>query len=163
MWDLQIYLFTCLFIYFWLCWVFVAAQSFLQLQRVGATLQLRWVGFLLWFAVPSLVAEQEFQGVQLPASRIQAQQMWWVGSVALEHMGSLQERIMEWVAISFSREFSQSEDETCVSCIGTLSLSHQGSPSVSFWGKVQILEERNLQNQHSSIYSLRPLIKKESL
>ena len=27
-----------LFIYFWLCWVFVAARAFLQLQRAGATL-----------------------------------------------------------------------------------------------------------------------------
>ena len=29
------------FIYFWLCWVFVAAQAFPQLRRVAATLQLR--------------------------------------------------------------------------------------------------------------------------
>ena len=26
------------FIYFWLCWIFVAVQAFLQLQGVGATL-----------------------------------------------------------------------------------------------------------------------------
>ena len=29
-----------------------------------------------------------------------------------------QARILEWVAISFSREFSQPRDQTCISCIG---------------------------------------------
>ena len=33
--------------YFWLCWVFIAARAFLQLQRVGATLQLLCAGFSL--------------------------------------------------------------------------------------------------------------------
>ena len=32
-------------IYFWLCWVFVAVKAFLQLQRVGITLQLWCTGF----------------------------------------------------------------------------------------------------------------------
>ena len=36
-----------LFIYFWLCWVFVAVQAFLQLQRAEATLWLRCTGFSL--------------------------------------------------------------------------------------------------------------------
>ena len=36
-----------LFIYFWLCWVFVSVQAFLQLQRMGATLQLQREGFSL--------------------------------------------------------------------------------------------------------------------
>ena len=31
-------LFIYLFIYFWLCWVFVSVQGFLQLRRAGATL-----------------------------------------------------------------------------------------------------------------------------
>ena len=30
-------MFICLFTYFWLCWVFIAAQALLELQRVGAT------------------------------------------------------------------------------------------------------------------------------
>ena len=41
-------------------------------------------------------------------------------------------RILEWVAISFSRESFQPRDETYVSCIGqadSLPLSHQGNPS----------------------------------
>ena len=42
--------------------------------------------------------------------------------------GILQARILEWVAISFSREFSQPRDGTWVSCRETLyPLSHQGS------------------------------------
>ena len=32
-------------IYFWLCWVFVAAQAFLQLWKVGAALQSWFLGF----------------------------------------------------------------------------------------------------------------------
>ena len=39
--------FIILFIYFSLCWVFIAAQAFLCLQRVEATLKLQWVGFSL--------------------------------------------------------------------------------------------------------------------
>ena len=40
-----IYLLIC----FWLCWVFVAAQAFLQLRWAGATPQLRCTGFSLWW------------------------------------------------------------------------------------------------------------------
>ena len=43
-----------LFIYFWLCWIFIAVQAFLWLQQMGATLQLwcshfslRWLLLLL--------------------------------------------------------------------------------------------------------------------
>ena len=47
--------------------------------------------------------------------------------------GILQARILEWVAILFSRESFQPRDQTlvsfsCVSCIGSWSLSHQGIP-----------------------------------
>ena len=38
--------------------------------------------------------------------------------------GILQARILEWVAISFSRGSSQSKDRTCVSCSGTKTLTH---------------------------------------
>ena len=34
-----LFLFFCLFIYFWLCWVFVAARGLSQLRRAGATLR----------------------------------------------------------------------------------------------------------------------------
>ena len=46
--------------------------------------------------------------------------------------GISQTRILELVAISFSRGSSQTRDRTCLSCIGrqilNLQLSHQGSP-----------------------------------
>ena len=50
--------------------------------------------------------------------------------------GILQARLLEWVAISFSRGFSQPRDQSCISCIGRwipYHLSHQGnSPSYEF-------------------------------
>ena len=48
------------FIYFWLCWVFVAAQAFLWLQQAGAPLQLQCTGFSLRGA--SLGAEHRLWG-----------------------------------------------------------------------------------------------------
>ena len=35
--------------HFWLCWVFVAAQTFLWLWRAGATLQPQGAGISLWW------------------------------------------------------------------------------------------------------------------
>ena len=49
--------------------------------------------------------------------------------------GILQARILEWVAIPFSRESSQTRDQTWVFCIGRWilwHLSHQGSPVTGF-------------------------------
>ena len=43
--------------------------------------------------------------------------------------GISQARILEWVAISFSRVSSQPRDQIHVSCIGRKILHHQGSPS----------------------------------
>ena len=45
--------------------------------------------------------------------------------------GIFQARILEWVAISFSRGYSRPRDWTCVSCSGRWRLyqRHQGSPS----------------------------------
>ena len=47
----------------------------------------------------------------------------------LDH-GILQARILEWVAISFSRASSRPKDRTWVSCIAGrfFTVSHQGSP-----------------------------------
>ena len=47
--------------------------------------------------------------------------------------GIFQARVLEWVAISFSRGSSRPRDRTWVSCIGgrCFSLSHQGSPLIS--------------------------------
>ena len=41
--------------------------------------------------------------------------------------GVLQARILDWVAISFSRGSSWTRDWTCVSCTGRWNLYHQGS------------------------------------
>ena len=41
--------------------------------------------------------------------------------------GILQARILEWVAISYSRESSQPRDQTHVSCIGRQVLNHQAT------------------------------------
>ena len=41
--------------------------------------------------------------------------------------GIFQARILEWVAISYSSGSYQSRDQTCISCIDTLRLSHLGS------------------------------------
>ena len=56
--------------------------------------------------------------------------------------GICQARILEWVAISFSRGSSQPKDRTHISCVSPalpvdpLPLSPQGSPSVTVIGKV---------------------------
>ena len=52
--------------------------------------------------------------------------------------GIFQAKILEWVAISYSREFSRPRDQTrvsCVSCLGRQILYHEhqlGSPSLCF-------------------------------
>ena len=38
--------------------------------------------------------------------------------------GISQARILEWIAVSFSRGFSLSRDQTCISCIGRQFLYH---------------------------------------
>ena len=42
--------------------------------------------------------------------------------------GILQARILEWVAIPFSRGSSRPRDQTCVSCIGRLTAGSPGKP-----------------------------------
>ena len=42
-------------------------------------------------------------------------------------LGLLQARILEWVAIPFSREFSRSRDRTCISCVGRQILYRQAT------------------------------------
>ena len=60
----------------------------------------------------------------------------WTGACqALSVHGILQARILEWVAISFSRGSSQPKDQTQVSQIISVlyGLSHQGSPRILEW------------------------------
>ena len=49
--------------------------------------------------------------------------------------GVFQARVLEWIAISFSRGFFQPSNQAGISCIGRLillPLSDQGSPALSF-------------------------------
>ena len=76
--------------------------------------------------------------------------------------GILQARILEWVAISFSRESSRPRDGTHVSCItgGCFTADHQRSPNqhVFFFffliwiPKGSIFSNKEMQNSHS-LYS----------
>ena len=73
--------FLNLFIYFWLCWVLIAAWVFLKLQREGATPKLWCSGFSLWW--PLLIMEHGLQGTQ--ASAVAACGLNSCSSWALEH------------------------------------------------------------------------------
>ena len=56
---------------------------------------------------------------------------WYLTLLPTSVHGTFQARILEWVAISFSRGSSQPRDWTHISCIGRwalLLLCHQGSP-----------------------------------
>ena len=105
------------FIYFWLCWVFVAAWTFLYAEQRAGGCSLLWCrGFsswclLLWSAGSRQVCFSSrgtwAQELLFPGSGAPAQQLWCVGLVAPGHMGS-----------------SQTRDETRVSCIGRQILYH---------------------------------------
>ena len=95
-------------IYFWLCWVFVAAQTFLQLWHVGFSLR----GFSC--GRTRALEREDFsscstwvQQFQLLGSTAQAQQLWCMGLVVLSHVAS-----------------SLTRDRTRVSCISRQILYH---------------------------------------
>ena len=102
-----------LFIYFWLCWVFIAMQpcrvTFLQVRLLIRGYSLVTVrGHHLLLSTGS--RSHWLQHLQLLGSRAQAQQLRCMGLVAPWHVGS-----------------SQIRDQSCVSFIGRQILSHQGS------------------------------------
>ena len=95
-------------IYFWLCWVFVAAQTFLQLWHIGFSLR----GFSC--GRTQALEREDFsscstwvQQFQLLGSTAQAQQLWCMGLVVLSHVAS-----------------SLTRDRTRVSCISRQILYH---------------------------------------
>ena len=90
-------LFIYLFIYFWLCWVFVSVRGFSLVAARGGHSSSRCVGLSL--SRPLLL------GAQAPDA--QAQQLWPTGPVAPQHVGS-----------------SQTRARTCVPCIGRQTLNH---------------------------------------
>ena len=90
--------FAFFFIYFWLCWVFVAAWLFSACREWG----LLSCSVQVLVAVASIVAEHRLQGFSrcsmwpqqlwFPGSRAQAQQLWHMDLVAPWHVGSYQTR-----------------------------------------------------------------------
>ena len=94
-----IYLF---YFYFWLCWGFVAGRGLSLVAASGGYSPLRCTGFslrwliLLWstgsrctgFSSCGMWAQQ----LWLVGSRVQAQQVWCTGLVALQHVGSSRTR-----------------------------------------------------------------------
>ena len=105
-------LFIYIFIYsFRGHWVFVVlCKLFLVSVSRGHPL-LRCVGFSLWrlLSLPGTgsIQAHELQQLRLPGPRVQTQQLWCTGPVALWHVGSFQTR-----------------DQTCVPCSGRQSLIH---------------------------------------
>ena len=69
-----------LFIYLWLCWVFIAAQAFLQLRQAGATLQLWSAGFSLWW--PLLAEHRPYREW---ASVVAVSGLWSTGEIVTAH------------------------------------------------------------------------------
>ena len=106
-----------LFIYFWLCWVFVAACGLPLVAASRVYSSLRCAGFSLrWLLLLQSTGSRRAgfssfgtraQQLQLMGSRAQAQQLWLMGLVAPWHVGS-----------------SQTRARTRVSCIGRRILNH---------------------------------------
>ena len=72
---------------------------------------------------------------------------WTVALQAPLSMGLLQARILEWVAISFSRGSSQPRDQTSISCISRWVLSHwatREAHNTALWTPITTLDLQNL-------------------
>ena len=94
-----------LFIYFWLRCIFLAARGLsLVVASEGYSL-LRCVGFSLWWLLLLRTTGSRHAGFSSCGWR--AQQLWFVGLVALQHVGS-----------------SQTRDRTCDPCIGRQTPNH---------------------------------------
>ena len=118
-------IFIYLFIYCWLCWVFVAVRGLFSSCGNRGLLFVAVCGLLL--AVASFVLEHRLQAPRLQqlwhvGSRTQAQQLWHKGLVAPRHVGS-----------------SRTRARTHVPCIGRQILNHCTTREVqsfpSEWGK----------------------------
>ena len=124
--------------YVCMCWVFTAVLAFLQLPQAGATLQLWFTGFLLWWLLLLLST----------GSRVcRLQQLWQMGSVVaaarLWSIGS----IIVVPRLSCSEACGTLLDQGYDSCLlqwqaNSPPLSHQGSPCLSSikWKKIMMLK-----------------------
>ena len=98
--------------YFWLRWVFVAVHG-LSLVAASGSYLLWCVGFSLWWLL--LLRSMGSRCTGFSSCGTRAQQLWCMGLVALQHVGS-----------------SWTRARTCVPCIGRQIPRHQGSPSNAF-------------------------------
>ena len=133
-----------LFIYLWLCWVFVAAVwAFLQLWRVRATLQLQCTGFSLQWLLLSQIASSRalrLQQLQQVGSVVVVPGLWGTGYIVAAH----------WLSCSPACRILL--DQGLNPCllhwqVESLPLSHQGSPKPSFFrffSQAQRLENSTL-------------------
>ena len=117
-----------LFINFWLCWVFIAACVFPQLQQVGATPQLKFMNFPSWWL---LLLWHTGSGV------LGLQQLWHVGSVfvSLQLQSTGSEVVVHGLSCSAAcRIFPHRRQNPRLLHWQTdsLPLSHQGSPVIIF-------------------------------
>ena len=95
-----------LFIYFQLCWVFVAARGFSLVATSGGSTSSRCTGFSLqWFLL-----------LQSVGSRVRAQQLWHRCLVAPQHVGS-----------------SGPRDQTRVPCVDRQTPVHHTTREVQNW------------------------------
>ena len=68
--------------------------------------------------------------------------------------GVFQARILEWVAISFSRGTSQSKDRTCISCNGRQILYHRAIREAT-WEELLIRELNEIMHAKGLAYTMR--------
>ena len=110
-----------IYFYFWLCWVCLAeVWPLLQLQQVGATLQLQCVGFSLWWLILLPSTGSRGAGFSKCSSR------------ALAH------RLNSWRRMGLVAVCGICPDQGSNPCLlhwqaDSLPLSHQGSPGLWFW------------------------------
>ena len=115
--SILFYFLVDLFIYFWLRWVFVAACRLSLVAASGGYSSLRYAGFSLqWLLLLRSMGSRHAgfsscgmwaQQLWLTGFRAQAQQLWRMGLVAPQHVGS-----------------SQTRAQTRVPCIGRRILNH---------------------------------------
>ena len=113
----NINLFYFIIIYFWLCWVFVAARGLSLVAASGGYSSLRCAGFSLrWLLLLRSTGSRRpgfsscgtrTQPLWLAGSRAQAQQLWCMGPVTPRLVGS-----------------SRTRARTCVPCVGRRILNH---------------------------------------
>ena len=93
------------FIYFWLCWVFVAVRGLSLVVASGGYSLSRYAGFSLWWLL--LLQSTGSRRTGFSSCGTRAQQLWLAGLVAPRHVGS-----------------SQTRTRTCVLCTGRRILNH---------------------------------------